>query len=229
MIKTQLLYQPSYSLATVSMDQGDQIRVEAGAMVSMNGNVSIETQATGGFLKSLKRSVLGGESFFMNTFNATASNAEVTLAPSLPGDIATFQLSGNDLIVQSGSYLASEMGVTVETKWGGAKTFFGGEGLFMLRCTGSGLMIVSSYGAIHKVAIPAGETYMVDTGHIVAFDANLSYDVRRAGSWKSTIFGGEGLVVEFRGPGNVFLQTRSPEAFLSWLIPNLPRDTSNNN
>ena len=227
MIKTELLYQPSYSLARVTMDQGDQLRAEAGAMVSMNGAVSIETRATGGFLKSLKRSVLGGESFFMNTFHATANGAEVTLAPSLPGDISTFDLQNNEIIVQSGSYLASEMDVAVETKWGGAKTFFGGEGLFMLRCSGSGLLIVSSYGAIHKVEIPAGQTYTVDTGHIVAFDAQLNYLVKKAGSWKSTIFGGEGLVVEFQGPGNLFLQTRSQEAFLSWLIPNLPRDSSN--
>ncbi len=228
MIKTDLLYQPSYALARVTMDQGDQLRAEAGAMVSMNGNVRIETQATGGLLKSLKRSVLGGESFFMNTFHATANGAEVTLAPHLPGDIATFRMENQQLILQSGSFLASELDVTVETKWGGAKTFFGGEGLFMLRCTGSGLLVVSSYGAIHKVEIPAGQTYTVDTGHIVAFDEHIAYTIRKAGSWKSTIFGGEGLVVEFQGPGNVFLQTRSPEAFLSWLVPRLPRDSGSN-
>ncbi len=227
MIKTELLYQPSFALAKVLMDQGDSLRVEAGAMVSMNGSVRIETQATGGFMKSLKRSVLGGESFFMNTFHATANGAEVTLAPHLPGDITTFQLEGQNLIVQSGSFLASEPDITVETKWGGAKTFFGGEGLFMLRCSGAGLLVVSSYGAIHKVEVPAGQMYTVDTGHIVAFDAHVAYTVKKAGSWKSTIFGGEGLVVEFQGPGNIFLQTRSPEAFLSWIIPQLPRDSSN--
>lgn len=228
MIKTELLYQPAYSLARVTMDQGDKLRVEGGAMVSMNQHLQIETQATGGFLKSLKRSVLGGESFFMNTFLATANNAEVTLAPSLPGDITTFQLNNEDIIVQSGSFLGSELDVDVETRWGGAKSFFGGEGLFMLRCSGTGLIIVSSYGAIHKVEIPAGETYTVDSGHIVAFDADLTYNLKKAGSWKSTIFGGEGLVVEFQGPGKVFLQTRSQEAFLSWLIPNLPRTSGDN-
>jgi len=226
MIQTEILYQPAYSLAKVTMDEGDQVRAEAGAMVSM-ANVQIETQATGGFMKSLKRSVLGGESFFMNTFHATANGAELTLSPSLPGDISTFQLRDSEILVQSGSYLASEMGIQVETKWGGAKTFFGGEGLFMLRCSGSGQLIVSSYGAIHRVDIPAGQTYVVDTGHIVAFDAHIAYEIRKAGSWKSTIFGGEGLVVAYQGPGTIFLQTRSQQAFLSWLIPQLPRDNSN--
>ena len=92
----------------------------------------------------------------------------------------------------------------------------------MLRCTGSGLIIVSSYGAIHRVSIPAGQTYVVDTGHIVAFPTTLNYNVRRVGGMKSTIFGGEGLVCEFQGPGDIFLQTRSQQAFLNWLIPKLP-------
>jgi len=223
-ISVDLHYQPAYALAKVSMDAGDEIRAEAGAMVSMNGQVAIETQATGGFMKSLRRSVLGGESFFTNTFKATANNAEITLAPSLPGDIVVWDLRGNELLVQSGSFLASSTSITVDTKWGGARSFFGGEGLFMLRCEGTGTLIVTSYGAIHPVSIPDGETHVVDTGHIVAFDAHMPYSVRKAGSWKSTIFGGEGLVVEFRGPGQVFLQTRSQEAFLGWLIPRLPRD-----
>jgi uncharacterized protein (TIGR00266 family) len=226
MITTEILYQPAYSLARITLQPGDEVRVESGAMVSMRG-VQIETKATGGFMKSLKRSVLGGESFFMNTFRADSANAEVTVAPSLPGDITTFQLQNNDVIVQAGSYLASDMTVNVDTQWGGAKSFFGGEGLFMLKCSGHGQVVLSSYGAIHRVDVPAGERFTVDSGHIVAFDAHVPYTIRKAGSWKSTIFGGEGLVVEYQGPGTVYLQTRSQEAFLGWLIPRLPRDNSN--
>jgi uncharacterized protein (TIGR00266 family) len=172
-------------------------------------------------MKSLGRSLLGGESFFQNTFKSD-SGGEVTLAPELPGDILTFDLAGHELIVQAGSYLASHTGITVESKWGGAKSFFGGEGLFMLKCHGTGTLIICSYGAIHKVSVPAGQTYVVDTGHIVAFPSDMTYSVRKAAGWKSTIFGGEGLVCEFQGPGELFLQTRSQQAFLSWLIPQLP-------
>jgi len=227
MIQTEILYQPAFALAKVSMEPGAELRVEGGAMVSMRG-VSIETKATGGLLKSLRRSVLGGESFFMNTFRAESANAEITLAPSLPGDIVTFEIQGSDIILQSGSFLASEMSVDVDTSWGGAKSFFGGEGLFMLRCSGTGTVIASSYGAIHKETIPAGESFTIDSGHIVGFDSHMPYELRKAGSWKSTIFGGEGLVVEFQGPGTVYLQTRSPEALLGWIIPRVPRDTSSN-
>jgi uncharacterized protein (TIGR00266 family) len=224
-MQTEVLYQPSYALCRMTLRHGEQVRAESGAMVSMAG-VRVETAATGGLFKSLGRSLLGGESFFQNTFTAEVDNAELTVAPELAGDIAVMPLTGQELIVQSGSYLASEMGITVDTKWGGARSFFGGEGLIMLRCSGTGQLVLSSYGAIHRVSIPAGAAYTVDTGHIVAFAGGAQYRVRKVGSWKSTIFGGEGLVVDFAGPTDLYLQTRSPEAFLSWLIPNLPNKSS---
>jgi uncharacterized protein (TIGR00266 family) len=226
-MKVEVLYQPAYAIARVTLANGEQVRAESGAMISMDGHVQIETKATGGFLKSLGRSVLGGESFFQNTFTSNADGGHVMFAPNLPGDIITVELANGDMIVQSGSYLASDLNIQVDSKWGGAKTFFGGEGLFMLRCSGQGTLIVSSFGAIHKTTLEPGQRYTVDTGHIVAFQAGIQYSVRKVGSWKSTIFGGEGLVVDFTGPGDLYLQTRSPESFLGWLIPNLPRNSNN--
>ncbi len=92
----------------------------------------------------------------------------------------------------------------------------------MLRAAGSGLRVLSSYGALHPMGLAAGEKHSVDTGHPVAFSANLGFQARRVGGLKSTLFSGEGLVVDLTGPGRVLLQTRSTDAFLSWLIPKLP-------
>ncbi len=225
-MKTELMYQPAFAVCRTTHDQGEQIRVEGGAMIAMT-DMSVETSATGGFLKSLKRSVLGGESFFQNVYTAQSSRSSLLLGPALPGDIMVMELRSEDMIVQSGSYMASSMDIDVSTDWGGARTFFGGEGLFMLRCAGTGTLIASSYGAIHQVDLAAGQELTVDSGHIVAFQSHMSYDVRKFGNWKSTIVGGEGFVVSFTGPGLVYLQTRSPQSFLGWLIPNLPSDRSN--
>ena len=112
--------------------------------------------------------------------------------------------------------------VDVDTKWGGAKTFFSGEGLFLLRCSGSGDMLVASYGAIFEMDLPAGESYTVDTGHIVAFDEGIGYQVNKVGGWKSTILSGEGLVTTFTGPGKLWQQTRSPADLVGWLTEKLP-------
>lgn len=226
-MKTELLYQPAFATCLVTLNQGEQIRVEGGALVGMTG-LTVETQATGGLFKSLKRSILGGESLFQNTYTASQNDAQLLIAPALAGDIAVMELDNHDMIVQSGSYMASAMSINVDTEWGGSKTFFGGEGLFMLRCTGSGPLILGSYGAIHRQSLSDGQKYVIDSGHIVAFPAGMQYEVNKFGGWKSTILGGEGLVVTFTGPGDVYLQTRSQEAFLGWLIPKLPRSNDTN-
>ncbi|MDO9545277.1 MAG: TIGR00266 family protein [Pelolinea sp.] len=225
-MKTEILYRPSYSMAKVSLDPNEDILVESGSMVAMSSNIHVETSMKGGLLKSLARSVLGGESFFINTYTASSGNGELMLSPTLPGDVFTMEMTGETYMVQSGSFLASGVGVTTDTKWGGARTFFGGEGLIMLRCAGSGTLILSSYGAIHELDLQKGESYPVDTGHLVAFSEDMGFKVRAIGGLKSTIFGGEGLVVDLTGPGKVLMQTRSVGAFLDWLLPKLPKQSS---
>ena len=220
-----ILYGPSYSLARVRLEAGEEINAEAGAMVSMSSGIEMQTSVKGGLLSGLKRSLLGGESFFINTFVA-AGAGEVTFAPPLPGDIMHIELTDQALMVQSSSYLASSPQLTVDTKWAGARGFFAKEGLFLLKVSGRGHLFISSYGAIHEVQLAAGESYTLDNGHMVAFDESVSYNVRRVGGMKSTLFSGEGLVCTFTGPGRVFLQTRSEDAFLSWLIPHLPKNNS---
>ena len=225
-MQTEILYRPSYSMARVSLAPYEEIRVEAGSMVSMSDGVSIETHMQGGLFKSLARSFLGGESFFINTYKAPAQGGEVGVAPTLPGDVAVLDLADEPLMLQSGSYIASANTVEVETKWGGARTFFASEGLIMLRVLGHGPVLISNDGAIHEVNLKPGERFTIDTGHLVAFSEGVDFRVRRIGGIKSTLFSGEGLVVDLTGPGRVLMQTRSVDAFLSWLIPKLPKQSS---
>lgn len=93
----------------------------------------------------------------------------------------------------------------------------------MLEASGSGKLLVSSYGAIFERQVSAGETYIVDTSHLVAFEAGMGIVPRTVGGFKSTLFSGEGFVVELTGPGTVYMQTRSPQALINWIIPQLPR------
>jgi uncharacterized protein (TIGR00266 family) len=222
----EIIYRPSYSLGLIKLAGQEEVLVESGSMVAMSQGISLETKATGGFLKSLGRSLLGGESFFQNTYKAPPGGGTLYVAPPLPGDLSTIELKGDSLLIQSGSYVASETGLQIDTKWGGAKTFFASEGLILLRASGQGKVVTSSYGAIHEVELAAGETLTVDTGHLVAFNEQMGFKVRAVGGLKSTLLSGEGLVVDLTGPGRVMLQTRSQGAFLAWLIPQLPKTNS---
>lgn len=227
-MRYEIRYQPSYSLAVITLDAGERVRAEAGAMVSMDESIQMETKTGGSLSSVLKRTVLGGESLFVNDMIATVNNSQLTLAPALPGDIAAVEIqAGRELLVQSGSYMASTPEIVVDTKFGAGRSFFSGEGLFLLKLTGPGLSFLSSYGAIAQVDLAPGQTYIVDTGHMVAFDSTVGYEIKKAGgNWKTTLLGGEGLVCKLTGPGRFFFQTRSPGGLLDWIIPRLPSQRS---
>ena len=225
-MNTEVKYRPAFALAIVNLEPNEGIRVDSGAMVSMTPDIQIETKAQGGIMASLGRSLLGGESFFQNTYRAGKQNGEITLAPPLPGDIFVIEMQGETLLMQSGAFIACAEGITLDTKWTGAKTFFAREGPIMLRASGRGALIFASYGAIHERNLGPGEKYKVDTGHLVAFSDGMGFEVQRVGGLKATIFSGEGLVVQMTGPGRLLLQTRSEDAFLGWLLPHLPKSSN---
>ena len=225
-MQVDIQHRPAYALAVVGLGPSEAFHSEAGAMVSMSPGMRIETEVKGGLIQALKRSMLGGETFFINTYRAPAEGGEITLAPPLPGDMAAREMRDETLMVQSGSYVASSEGIAVDTKWSGAQTFFAREGLIMLKCSGSGTLVFSSYGAIHEMELGAGQSHTVDTGHLVAFTEGMGFEVKMIAGAKSTLFSGEGFVVNLTGPGKVFIQTRSDDAFLSWLIPRLPDKSS---
>lgn len=224
-MEIDLQFRPSYTLAIIKLVPNERMRADSGAMVSHSDGVQVETKAEGGFLKSLGRSVLGGESFFQNFWQAGPQGGELTLAPNLPGDIVLIEMTGQELILQSGSYLASESGIELNSKFSG-KSFRAGEGLSSLLVSGNGKLLVSSYGAIYEKLIGAGEKYVVDTSHLVAFDANMEVKMLRVGGFKSTMLSGEGLVGEFTGPGHLYIQSRSPKALIDWIIPQVPHSSS---
>ncbi|MDT7604449.1 MAG: hypothetical protein QOF61_2446, partial [Acidobacteriota bacterium] len=213
-------------LAVVQLQAEQSIMAEAGAMVSMSANIELQSQMKGGLLGALKRTV-GGESAFVSTFTARGAAGEVTFAPGGPGDIAGIEMGNQLFYVQSSSYLAGDASLVVDTKWGGAKSFFGGEGLFVLQVTGTGLLLVSSFGAIHRKRLQAGERYVVDTGHLVAWEGTTQYTLRKAASgFFRSMVSGEGIVAEFVGPGELLIQTRNLAAFAGLLKPFFPNQSS---
>ncbi len=222
----EILHQPAFSLAVIQLQPGQSIQAEAGAMVSMSANIELQSQLKGGVMGALKRMV-GGESAFISTFTAQGGAGEVTFAPPMPGDIAALEMQNQMFMVQSSSYLAGDQGLTVDTQWGGAKTFFGGEGLFVLQVSGSGLLLVSSFGAIHRKQLAPGERYVVDTGHLVAWEGHMQYTLRKAAraGWLRSFVSGEGIVAEFMGPGEILIQTRNLQAFGSLLRAMFPNQS----
>src|SRR5215204_4313333 len=219
----EIEHEGSFALAVVNLQAEQSIHAEAGAMVSMSANVDLQSQMKGGVFGALKRAV-GGESAFVSTFTAKGGPVEVTFAPGTPGDVAGIEMQGQSFMVQSSSYLSGDTSLQVDTKFGGAKAFFGGEGLFVLQVSGAGLLLVSSFGSIHRKTLRPGEQYVIDTGHLVAWEGHMQYNLRKAAKsgYFRSFLSGEGFVAEFNGPGEILIQTRNLAAFAGLLKPFFP-------
>jgi len=221
-IDVRVEYGSSFALAIVTLQSEQTIQAESGAMVSMSANVELQSQVKGGLMGALKRSVVG-ESVFISSFTAHQGPGEVTLAPPSPGSITSLALNNQAFFIQGGSFLAASPSIAIDTKFGGAKSFFSREGLFLIGASGTGTLLLSSFGAIHKKSLAPGEQYIVDTGHIVAFESTIQYQVQKAASGFFRSFtSGEGLVARYLGPGDIYIQTRNIEAFAGLLRRFMP-------
>ncbi len=235
-MRHQILYQPSFSLALVNLERGEELVTESGAMVSMSPTIKLEAKMSGGGVFGAIKSAVGGETLFRTTFRAEDGPGEITLAPAALGDILAVEMTGSTFLLQPGSYLAGDANLAINIK-GSMRGMLSGEGLFLLTVKGSGLLLVSSFGAIHSRTLAAGEEYIVDTGHIVAFEESVDYRLEKAtgktqgvgGFFKGMVqsaLSGEGFVCRYRGPGRIYIQTRQLPSFARQLIPHLPNPGS---
>ena len=224
-MQTIIEYDPSYALLTVALDPGESIKAEPGAMVAQQ-DVQMKTGSAGGGIFGGIRRMMGGESFFINTFTAERGGGQVCLAPATPGDIGSFNLPpGQNLFIQGSSFLACTENVQTDSQFQGFRGFFSGESLFFLRAyteRGDGTVFYNSFGAIKRLPVEPGKELVVDTGHLVAFSDDVEYSIGKVGGIRSLIGGGEGLVMKFQGSGHVWIQTRNMASLVEKIVPFLP-------
>lgn len=220
---------PSYALAVVTLDKGESMTVESGAMVGMSAELSVESTfpgASGGgldwvtsFFVALVRKFLAGERMIVNVFKAKNPGQRLMLAPAMIGDLVHVQLDGQRKVtVQAGSFVACGPKVKQRLVWGGLAMLFSGEGAFFLEMSGQGDLLINSYGGIEEVEVDG--KYVVDSGHVAAWEGKeLKYSLKKAGGWATAALSGEGFVLEFSGKGKVWLQTRNLSSLIGWITP----------
>ncbi|MEK9737729.1 MAG: TIGR00266 family protein [Candidatus Nanopelagicales bacterium] len=222
-MQVDIRHNPAFAVARCTLANGEHAKVESGAMAAMSDGVTLDAKMEGGFMKSLRRSALGGNSFFVTTYTSSVDGGWVDVAAVLPGDITVIQSTPErPLAVTRGSWLANEQSLAMDTHWGGRSNLFGGEGGFVSKFDGSGQVVVASYGALDQHALQEGQRMVVDSGHLVAYDAHIAMQARTTGGIMKSIKSGEGIVVEITGPGLVWTQSRNPNQLIGWLSSVLP-------
>jgi uncharacterized protein (TIGR00266 family) len=213
-------------IARVHLQPGQEIFAEAGKMIYKSANVDWQTRMTGQsigqkILGAIKRKLMGESLFF--TYFRTTGPGEVGFAGHYPGKIQVFELApGQTIMVQRDGFLFAQASVTLDiamVRRLGAG-LLGGEGFILEKLTGPGTVFVHAGGDHVDFTLQPGEVLQVQTGHLVAFEPSVNYDVQMVGSIRTAIFGGEGLfLTTLTGPGRVILQSMTLERLRHELSP----------
>ncbi|MEL6438071.1 MAG: TIGR00266 family protein [Cyanobacteria bacterium J06621_8] len=219
-MECDIRYRPAFAAIFVTLEPGETITAEAGAMVSMDSQLTLKTQLSGGFFSALMRKFFGGESFFVNVFsNQTRQNLNLVLTQSNLGDIEAINLQGQTIYFQPGAYLASTPGVNMGVRWAGFKSAFAGEGFFKLSLSGRGQVFFGAYGGITEKLVQ-GE-FIVDNSHLVAYEPGIKMGIGLSGGLLGSLTSGEGFVNRLSGKGKIYLQSRSLSGLVSFLSPKI--------
>src|SRR3990170_4484033 len=218
-MKYEIKYKPSYALLVVNLNKGETITAESGALTYMDPTIEAHTRKREkSLLGSLGLSIIGGQSFWVNDYTATNGSGEVGFVSAPVGDIEQLEVKpGQGYIIQKSAYIASTQGIDLDVKWEGFTKGLFGQGLFMLKATGNGQLFINTFGALDVHTLEPGQTLTVDNFHLVGFSESCSYKVTKFGGLKETLLGGEGLVTQITGPGEVHIQTKNLQEFVDWL------------
>ena len=204
---------------------GETVFTQSGGMTWMTEGIEMNTNTRGGLMKGLGR-MFAGESLFMANYTSTKSNSMIAFAAGAPGSIYTLDLSATGpMTCQKGSFLCAQDSVNLKTVLTRKLSagFFGGEGFILQEISGRGVAFLEVDGDVIERELAPGEVLKVDTGNIVAFDSNMSYEIETVKGLGNILFGGEGLfLTKLTGPGRVIMQTQSIAEFALRIAPYIP-------
>ncbi len=218
-MKYEIKYKPSYSMLVVNLEPNEKIVAESGALTYMHPNIEVHTRKREtSLLGTLGLAIFGRQSFWVNEYTAGDGPGEVGFVSAPVGDIEKLEIKPNQgYVIQKAAYIASTENVDLDVKWEGFTRGLFGQGLFMIKVTGDGMLFINTFGAIDKHVLKPGQSMIVDNFHLVAFSSTCNYKVTKLGGLKETILGGEGLVTNIIGPGEVYIQTKNLGEFVEWL------------
>ena len=212
-------------VVTCTLQAGEKMFTESGAMSWMSPNMQMETSTNGGVGKAFGR-MFSGESMFQNIYTAVGGQGIIAFASSFPGSIIPFQITpGNSIVVQKKGFLAAEMGVNLsiffQQRIGSG--FFGGEGFIMQKLSGNGMAFAEIDGSVVEYTLQPGQQIIVDTGYLAAMSDTCQISIQRIKGVKNILFGGEGLFnTVVTGPGKVYLQSMPVSSLAASIIPYIP-------
>lgn len=222
----KIVNEDNFPIVEVTMEAGEEFKLETGSMLSMTNNITIEGKRNGSLLGALGKSMLGGENFFVTTAKSTAPNQKLTVAPKGMGSIRHIELDGScNWYLEDGAFLASDssIDINVERQKGIGTSLLGGTGgFFVLKTSGQGNLFVETFGSLVEIEVTPDNPITVDNSHVVGWQDTVHHEIGVA-SGTLGFKTGEGLAIKLSGAGKVLVQTRQPQSFVQRILPYIPK------
>ena len=219
----------SFPAAKVTLNNGEKVFTQSGAMGWGDTDIDMSTNMEGGFMKSLGR-MFSGTSLMFVTHSANRDNSSITFTSAFPGTIKEYKVDdSHHYLAQKSAFLVADPGVVVDATvnknfWAG---LLGGEGFVLQKFTGNGSLLAEIDGSVEEIELKEGQSIRVETGHVAIFESTVQYNVESVKGFKNALFGGEGLfMVTLTGPGKVWLQTLTAHDMAEKLTPYIPHTST---
>ena len=213
-------------LVTIQLGPSEKVYAEAGTMIYMSGNMSMEAKMRGGFLKGIGRK-FAGETMFLTEFTTTGGEGMVSFGGAVPGTIKALEItSGKQWMVQKDAFVVAEDGVEMSVGFQKrlGSMFFGGEGFILQKMSGQGTVFIHASGDFVEFELQPDQVLKVDTGSVVGWEDSVDFDIERVKGIKTMFLGGEGIfLTTLKGPGKVILQSMNIANLAAALAPFMPR------
>lgn len=190
------------------------VRAEAGSLYYYKGNIKSKSDigGVGGLFKKAVSGSVTNESAIKHIYSGTG---EVLLEPSYKHYII-IELNDESIIVDKGMFYccSNDISIKASIQKNITSTLFGGEGLFQIELTGSGIVILECNvpkSEIIEYEISKGEILKVDGNFVIARTKDVNFSVTKSDkTFVGSAMIGEGLLNTFSGEGKVWIAPTQP-------------------
>ncbi|PXY37135.1 TIGR00266 family protein [Prauserella sp. PE36] len=194
-MQVQTRHTPAFGVARIVLSQGEAVQADADALLANSFGIT-ETRPGRGKGPSI--------------FTAPAGGGWLDLAPEHAGDIYPLEFGGRGgWSVAVGKVLARPPTIKRDQPWPALQALFGGDTGFLEHFSGTGQLVLACRGPVDALTLEAGEVITVRPAFLVAYPDAIQVRLRAVDpAAQQSVRTGEGLALDFAGPGTVLVQAR---------------------
>jgi uncharacterized protein (AIM24 family) len=201
-MQVHVRHTPTFGVARVVLGPGEAVQAHNESMLASSFGVTETPPARGGMRAHGRPAP--------SVFGAPAGGGWIDLVPTAAGDVYALEFDGTTgWCVANGALLARPATVRLDAAWAPLQALFGGDAGFLDHYSGTGPLVLAAAGPVDAFKLEHGEVVTLRPGFLLAYPDTVQCRLRAMDpAGHQSVRTGEGLALDFVGPGTVLVQTR---------------------